>query len=215
MSRCFAVCWCSAAQSCPTLCDPTDCSTPGFPVPLYLPELAQTRVHRVGDAIPPSPLYVWTAFGLSIHLGLFHTEAVSLTLAIVDNAAVNTGMHIYVSFLLDIYAKRSCWITWSSGWFFEELLYCFPQQLFQQRTRVLISLHPRQHLLSLVFHNILMSVQWYLTSVLTGISLTTSDVEHSSCAYWPLVCLLWRHSYLSSLSIENSGWLFVVVAAEM
>ena len=84
-----------------------------------------------------------------------------------------------------------------------------------QFTRVPISLHPCQHLLSLVFHNILMSVQWYLISVLTGISLTTSDVEHSSCAYWPLVCLLWRHSYLSSLSIENSGWLFVVVAAEM
>ena len=38
------------------LCDPTDCSTPGFPVLHHLPELAQTRVHRVGDAIQPSRL---------------------------------------------------------------------------------------------------------------------------------------------------------------
>ena len=35
----------SIAQSCPTLCDPMDCSTPGFPVLHYLPEFAQTHVH--------------------------------------------------------------------------------------------------------------------------------------------------------------------------
>ena len=45
---------CSVAQSCPTLCDPMDCSTPGFPVPHHLPEFAQTHIHRVGDAIQPS-----------------------------------------------------------------------------------------------------------------------------------------------------------------
>ena len=39
------------AQSCPTLCDPMDCSMPGFPVHHQLPELAQTHVHQVGDAI--------------------------------------------------------------------------------------------------------------------------------------------------------------------
>ena len=41
----------SVTQSCPTLCDPMDCSTPGFPVYHQLPELAQTHVHRVNDAI--------------------------------------------------------------------------------------------------------------------------------------------------------------------
>ena len=41
----------SVTQSCLTLCDPMDCSMPGFPVPHQLPELAQTHVHRVGDAI--------------------------------------------------------------------------------------------------------------------------------------------------------------------
>ena len=44
----------SVFQFCLTLCDPMDCSTPGFPVHHQLPELAQTHVHRVGDAIQPS-----------------------------------------------------------------------------------------------------------------------------------------------------------------
>ena len=44
----------SAAQSCPTLRDPTDCSTPGLPVHHQLPEFTQTHVHRVADAIQPS-----------------------------------------------------------------------------------------------------------------------------------------------------------------
>ena len=41
-------------QSCPILCDPMDCNTPGLPVHHQLPELTQTHVHRVGDAIQPS-----------------------------------------------------------------------------------------------------------------------------------------------------------------
>ena len=45
---------CSVTQSCPTLCDPMDCSMPSFPVLHYLLELAQTLVHWVGDAIQPS-----------------------------------------------------------------------------------------------------------------------------------------------------------------
>ena len=41
----------SVAQSCPTLCDPMDCSTPGLPVHHQLPEFTQTHVHWVSDAI--------------------------------------------------------------------------------------------------------------------------------------------------------------------
>ena len=41
----------SVTQSCPTLCDPMECSTPGLPVHHQLLELTQTHVHRVGDAI--------------------------------------------------------------------------------------------------------------------------------------------------------------------
>ena len=44
----------SVAQSCPTLCDSMNRSTPGLPVHHQLPEFTQTHVHRVGDAIQPS-----------------------------------------------------------------------------------------------------------------------------------------------------------------
>ena len=44
----------SVAQPCPTLCNPMDCSRPGFPVHHQLLELAQTHVHQVNDAIQPS-----------------------------------------------------------------------------------------------------------------------------------------------------------------
>ena len=43
-----------SAQSCRMLCDPMDCSMPGFPVHHQLPELTQIHVHQVGDAIQPS-----------------------------------------------------------------------------------------------------------------------------------------------------------------
>ena len=64
----------SVTQSCLTLCDPMDCSTPGLPVHHQLPELAQTPVHQVGDAIQPShPLSSPSPpdFNLSQHQGLF------------------------------------------------------------------------------------------------------------------------------------------------
>ena len=63
----------SSPQSCPTLCDPVDRSTPGFPVHHQLPEFTQTHVHRVSDAIQPShPLSsIHPAFSLSQHQDLF------------------------------------------------------------------------------------------------------------------------------------------------
>ena len=64
----------SVAQSCPTLSDPMDCSTPGLLVHHQLPELAETHVHQVGDTIQPShPLSSPSppAFNLSQHQGLF------------------------------------------------------------------------------------------------------------------------------------------------
>ena len=67
-------CCCSVAQSCPTVCNPMDCSMPGFPVLHYLPEFAQTHILWVGNAIqashpllPPSP----PALNLSQHQDLF------------------------------------------------------------------------------------------------------------------------------------------------
>ena len=67
----------SVAQSCPTLCEPMDCSMPGLPVHHQLPEVTQTHVHCDSDAIQPShPLSSPspTAFNLSQHQGLFKWE---------------------------------------------------------------------------------------------------------------------------------------------
>ena len=64
----------SVAQSCPTLYDSMDCSTPSFPVHHQLLEFTQTHVHWVGDAIQPShPLSSPSppALNLSQHEGLF------------------------------------------------------------------------------------------------------------------------------------------------
>ena len=64
----------SVTQSCPTLCNPMDCSMPGLPVHHQLPELIQTHIHWVGDAIQPShPLSAPSppTFSLSQHQGLF------------------------------------------------------------------------------------------------------------------------------------------------
>ena len=70
----------SVAQTCLTLCDPMDCSTPGFPVHHQLLKLTQTHVHWVSDAIQlsyplssPSP----PAFNLSQHQGLFKSWLLS------------------------------------------------------------------------------------------------------------------------------------------
>ena len=50
----YSVQFSSVTQSCPTLCDPLNCSMPGLPVHHQLPEFTQTHVHRVCDAIQPS-----------------------------------------------------------------------------------------------------------------------------------------------------------------
>jgi len=69
----FSVQFSSVTQLCLTLCDPMDCSLPGFPVHHQLLELAQTHVHWIGDIIQPShPLSTPSpAFNLSQHQGLF------------------------------------------------------------------------------------------------------------------------------------------------
>jgi len=76
------ICCCySVAQWCPALCDPADCSTPGFPVLHHLPELAQTHVHWVSDAIQPShPLSSLSppAFNLSQHQGYSNESALRI-----------------------------------------------------------------------------------------------------------------------------------------
>ena len=66
----------SVAQSCPTLCSPMNCSTPGFPVHHQLPKLAQTHVHRVGDAIQPSHTLLSPSPSIILSIKVFSKESV-------------------------------------------------------------------------------------------------------------------------------------------
>ena len=63
----------SVAKSCPTLCDPMDCSISVLSVLHHLPKFARVHVHCMTDAIQPSPLMLFSpsALSLSQHQGLF------------------------------------------------------------------------------------------------------------------------------------------------
>ena len=64
--KCTSVLFSSVAQSCPTLCDPMNRSTPGLPVHHQLPEFTQTHVHPVGDAIEPSSVVPFSSCSQSL-----------------------------------------------------------------------------------------------------------------------------------------------------
>ena len=66
----------SVTQSCPTLCDPMNPSTPGLPVHHQLPEFTQTHIHRVSDAIQPShPLSSPSPAPNPSQIGVFSNES--------------------------------------------------------------------------------------------------------------------------------------------
>ena len=73
-SQYFCCGYCSVAKLCSTLCNPMDCSMPGFPALHYLLKFAQIHVHWVSDATQPSHSllpYTPFAFSLSQHQGIF------------------------------------------------------------------------------------------------------------------------------------------------
>ena len=96
----------SVTQSCPTLCDPMDCSTPGLSVHHEHPELTQTHVPRVSDAIQPShPLLSPSpAFNLS-QQRVFSNESV-----------LNIRWPKYWSFSISPFNKYSGLISFRMDW---------------------------------------------------------------------------------------------------
>ena len=70
-------CFCSVAKFCLTLCDPMDCSMPGFPVHHYFPEFAQINVHWVGDAIQPSHPLLPSSPDLKSSIKVFSNKSAS------------------------------------------------------------------------------------------------------------------------------------------
>ena len=105
----------SVAQLCLTLCDPRDCSMPGLPVHHQLPELTQTHVHWVGDAIQashplvsPSP----PAFNLSQHQGLYKWAIHCTTSLILTCLQPFKSMPATTCFLLQsVLVKENIWVT--------------------------------------------------------------------------------------------------------
>ena len=105
-------CCFSVTKSCLTLCDAMDCSMPGFPVPHYLPRLAQTHVHWVNNAIqsshpllPPSP----PALNLSQHQGLFQWLSSLHQVAKLQSIRASASVLPWI-FKIDF---LSDWLVWS------------------------------------------------------------------------------------------------------
>ena len=102
----------SVVQSCLTLCDPMECSTPGLPVHRQLPEFTQTHVHWVGYAIQPShPLSSPSppALNLSQHQGLFKWVSSSHQVAKVLEFQLQHQSFLWI-FRTDILYD---WLVWS------------------------------------------------------------------------------------------------------
>ena len=109
----------SVTQSCPTLCEPTDCSTPGSPVHHQLLELAQTHIHWAGEAIQPShPLSSPSppTFNLSQHQGLFQWAHSSHQVAKVFSFSINPSSEYsgLISFRMDLLDLLAVQVTLKS-----------------------------------------------------------------------------------------------------
>ena len=101
---------CSGTQSCPTTCDPMDCSMPGFPVLHHLPGLSQPHIHWVSDAIQPShPLSSPSppAFNFSQHQGLSNESVLCIRLP----------KYLSFSFSISPSNEYSGLISFNTDWF--------------------------------------------------------------------------------------------------
>ena len=132
----------SVAQSCPTLCDPMNRSTPGFPVHHQLPEFTQTHIHQVSDAsvvpfsscpqslptseyFPMSQLFAWggQSTGVSALASVLSkkfqgwspsewTGWISLQSKGLSRVFSNTTVQRLASSNTKLYCKSDCTETW-------------------------------------------------------------------------------------------------------
>ena len=104
-------CFCSVAQPCLTLCDPMDCTMPGFSVLHYLPEFAQTHVHWVGDAIQSTnPLLSPSPASRSQHQGLLQWVGPSSSSASVLPMNIQDWFPLGLTGLISLESKELSWV---------------------------------------------------------------------------------------------------------
>ena len=128
----------SVAHLCSTLWDPMDCSMPGFPVHHQLLELAQTHVHRVGDAIQPShPLLSPSPSALNLcqHQGLFQRVSSSHEIAKVSELQLQHQSFQRMFGTDWLYY----WLVWSS-WSLRDPRESFPTPQFKSINSSVLSL---------------------------------------------------------------------------
>ena len=158
----------SVAQSCPTLCDPMDCSTPGFPVHHQLPELA--HVHRVSDAINHLTLCHPLLFlpSVGVHVSFQISIFVSFRYILRGGIAGSYGSIIFSLCVFFFQKPIDC--SHSS---------CTNLYSYQQCKRVPFFPHPCQHLSFEDFLTIAIptSVRWYF--IIPYISLNSP--QHPAC----------------------------------
>ena len=126
--------YCSVAQSCPTLCNPMDCSTPGFPVHHHFPEFAQTHIYWVSDAIQSSGSLSPRAFSLSQHQDLFQRVSSSHQVAKVLELQFQYQSFQWV-FRVDFF--RIDWLIFLQS---KELSRVFPASQFESINSLALSL---------------------------------------------------------------------------
>ena len=104
------ICCCLVTKLCLTLCDPMDCSMPGFPDLRYLPDFAQTHVHWVDDAIQPPHALLYFLLLPSV----FHSiKSFSNELAL----RIRWPKYWHFSFSISPFNEYSGLISFKIGWF--------------------------------------------------------------------------------------------------